>query len=127
MIKVNYDSETGKVVAFNKDTEPYIEITEQERLQPLPDKYSYYCVDNGKFCIKRRTPTEEELAKDTISNRNKEISELKAKLAQTDYQAIKFAEGWITADDYASMKVDRYLWRKRINELEELINGSSEN
>lgn len=126
MIKVNYNPETGKVVAFNKDTEPYIEITEQERLQPLPDKYSYYCVDNGKFCIKRRTPTEEELAKDIISNRNKEISELKAKLAQTDYQAIKFAEGWITADDYAPTKALRNSWRARINELE-VQDGNSEN
>ena len=126
MIKVNYNPETGKVVAFNKDTEPYIEITEQERLQPLPDKYSYYCVDNGKFCIKRRTPTEEELAKDIISNRNKEISELKAKLAQTDYQAIKFAEGWITADDYAPTKALRNSWRVRINELE-VQDGNSKN
>ena len=125
MIKVNYDSK-GKVVAFNKDTEPYIEITEQERLQPLPDKYSYYCVDNGKFCIKRRTPTEEEVAKDIISNRNKEISELKAKLSQTDYQAIKFAEGWITADDYAPTKALRNSWRARINELE-VQDGNSEN
>ncbi len=124
MIKVNYDSK-GKVVAFNKDTEPYIEITEQERLQPLPDKYSYYCVENGKFCIKRRTPTEEELAKDAISNRNKEISELKAKLAQTDYQAIKFAEGWITAEDYAPTKALRNSWRARINELE-VQDGNSE-
>ena len=126
MIKVNYDSKNGKVVAFNKDTEPYIEITEQERLQPLPDKYSYYCVENGKFCIKRRTPTEEELAKDIISNRNKEINELKAKLAQTDYQAIKFAEGWITADDYAPTKALRNSWRARINELE-VQDGNSEN
>lgn len=126
MIKVNYNPETGKVVAFNKDTEPYIEITEQERLQPLPDKYSYYCVDNGKFCIKRRTPTEEELAKDIISNRNKEISELKAKLAQTDYQAIKFAEGWVTAEDYAPTKALRNSWRARINELE-VQDGNSEN
>ena len=126
MIKVNYNPETGKVVAFNKDTEPYIEITEQERLQPLPDKYSYYCVENGKFCIKRRTPTEEEVAKDIISNRNKEISELKAKLAQTDYQAIKFAEGWITADDYAPTKALRNSWRARINELE-VQDGNSEN
>ena len=126
MIKVNYNSKTGRVVAFNKDTEPYIEITEEERKQPLPDKYSYYCVDNGKFCIKRRTPTEEELAKDTISNRNKEISELKAKLAETDYQAIKFAEGWITADDYAPTKALRNSWRTRINELE-VQDGNSKN
>ena len=118
MIKANYDSKTGKVVAFNKDIEPYIEITEQERKQPLPDKYSYYAVESGKFCIKRSTPTEEELAKDIISDRKKEIGELKAKLAATDYQAIKFAEGWITAEDYAPTKALRNSWRDRINELE---------
>lgn len=118
MIKANYDSKTGKVVAFNKDIEPYIEITEQERKQPLPDKYSYYAVEGDKFCIKRRTPTGEELARDIVSDRNKEIGELKAKLAATDYQAIKFAEGWITAEDYAPTKALRNSWRDRINELE---------
>lgn len=63
MIKVNYDS-TGKVIAFGKDTEPYIEITEQQRKQPLPNKYSWYAVENGKFVIKSRTPTVEEKARD---------------------------------------------------------------
>lgn len=63
MIKVNYDS-TGKVIAFGKDTEPYIEITEQQRKQPLPNKYSWYAVENGKFVIKSRNPTAEEKAKD---------------------------------------------------------------
>ena len=52
MIKVNYDPKNGKVVAFNKDTEPYIEITEQQRKQPLPNKYSWYAVEDGKFVIK---------------------------------------------------------------------------
>nr|DAH59654.1 MAG TPA: Carbonic anhydrase [Caudoviricetes sp.] len=31
MIKVNYNQETGKVISFGKDTQPFIEITEQER------------------------------------------------------------------------------------------------
>lgn len=77
MIKVNYNQETGKVISFGKDTKPYIEITEQERKQPLPDKYSYYAVVDGKFTIKRRTPTVEELHKDDIQAINREISELK--------------------------------------------------
>lgn len=64
MIKVNYDSKTGKVIAFNKDIEPYIEITEEARKQPLPNKYSWYAVENNKFVIKSRTPTAEEKAKD---------------------------------------------------------------
>ena len=63
MIKVNYDS-TGKVIAFGKDTEPYIEITEEARKQPLPNKYSWYAVENNKFVIKSRIPTAEEKARD---------------------------------------------------------------
>ena len=60
MIKVNYDPKTGKVIAFGKDIEPYIEITEEARKQPLPNKYSWYAVENNKFVIKSRTPTAEE-------------------------------------------------------------------
>ena len=64
MIKVNYDPKTGKVIAFNKDIEPYIEITEEARKQPLPNKYSWYAVENNQFIIKSRTPTAEEKARD---------------------------------------------------------------
>ena len=71
MIKVNYDSKTGKVIAFNKDTEPYIEITEQQRKQPLPNKYSWYAVEDGKFVIKSRTPTAEEKANDEAEAKRK--------------------------------------------------------
>lgn len=47
-----------------------------------------------------------------------EIAELKAKLAETDYQAIKYAEGLLTAEEYAEMRAQRQAWRDRINELE---------
>ena len=56
-------------------------------------------------------PTESELAQ-------QEIQELKQKLFDTDYQAIKFAEGLITAEEYAQTKAQRQEWRDRINELE---------
>ena len=123
MIKVNYNQETGKVISFGKDTKPFIEITEQERKQPLPDKYSYYAVVDGKFAIKRRTPTIEELHNDDIQAINKEISELKRKLSDTDYKAIKYSEGWLTDEEYAEAKAQREEWRKRINELEASLEG----
>lgn len=123
MIKVNYNQETGKVISFGKDTKPYIEITEQERKQPLPDKYSYYAVVDGKFTIKRRTPTIEELHNDDIQAINKEINELKKKLFDTDYKAIKYSEGWLTDKEYAEVKAQREEWRKRINELEASLEG----
>ena len=123
MIKVNYNQETGKVISFGKDTKPYIEITEQERKQPLPDKYSYYAVIDGKFTIKRRTPTIEELHNDDIQDIHREINELKKRLFDTDYKAIKYSEGWLTDEEYAEVKAQREEWRKRINELEASLEG----
>ena len=48
----------------------------------------------------------------------REVRELKKNLADTDYEAIKFAEGWITAEEYAPIKAQREAWRERIRELE---------
>lgn len=47
-----------------------------------------------------------------------QIAELKQKLADTDYQAIKYAEGWITEEEYAPIKAQRQEWRDAINALE---------
>ena len=123
MIKVNYNQETGKVISFGKDTKPYIEITEQERKQPLPDRYSYYAVVDGKFTIKRRTPTIEEVKADETTEINRQIRELKKKLFDTDYKAIKYSEGWLTDEEYAEVKAQREEWRKRINKLEASLEG----
>lgn len=53
-----------------------------------------------------------------------EIFDLKDKLYLTDYQAIKYAEGCLTDEEYAEMKAQRQAWRERINELEAVIGGS---
>lgn len=53
-----------------------------------------------------------------------EISELKMKLLQTDYQAIKYAEGMFTLSEYAPIREQRQAWRNRINELEGEIGGA---
>ena len=49
------------------------------------------------------------------------ISLLKQKLANTDYQAIKYAEGAMTAAEYAPYKADRAKWRAEINDLEKKL------
>lgn len=54
---------------------------------------------------------------------NREIFELKEELSQTDYKAIKYAEGVLTDEDYQQTGIQRQAWRKRINELERLIAG----
>lgn len=48
----------------------------------------------------------------------REIEELKAELAATDYIAAKIAEGAATHEEYADKIAQRAAWRARINELE---------
>ena len=52
---------------------------------------------------------------------DKKIAILKQKLSSTDYHAIKFAEGQITAEEYEPIKKQRQDWRDEINELEKLF------
>lgn len=47
-----------------------------------------------------------------------EIAGLKQILTSTDYKALKFAEGQISAKDYESTKQQRQSLRDKINELE---------
>ena len=54
---------------------------------------------------------------------NKQITQLKMQLRNTDYQALKFAEGQITAADYEAIKIQRQAWRDEINRLENEIGG----
>jgi FtsZ-binding cell division protein ZapB len=52
------------------------------------------------------------------------ITTLKMKLQQTDYQAIKYAEGLISEEEYAPIKAQRQAWRDEINALQEkMINN----
>lgn len=77
--------------------------------------------DNGVV----RDMTAEELAEHEASIRvpvDEQIAMLKQNLADTDYKAIKYAEGLISEQDYAETKAQRQLWRDEINKLEELEN-----
>lgn len=46
------------------------------------------------------------------------IAALKAELAETDYKALKFIEGWLTEAEYAPIKARRQQLRNQINALE---------
>lgn len=61
--------------------------------------------------IEAPLPTEQEI-------KANHIQELKQKLLNTDYQAIKFAEGLISEEEYITMKAQRQEWRDEINVLE---------
>ena len=43
---------------------------------------------------------------------------MKSLLKATDYQAIKYVEGFISETDYAPIKAQRQAWRDEINALE---------
>ena len=62
--------------------------------------------------------TEEDLLKDQY---RLEITQLKKQLSNTDYKAIKYAEGQISESEYASVRELRQSYRDRINELEALL------
>ena len=55
---------------------------------------------------------------DKIKALNAKIYHLKKKLAETDYQAIKFAEGELTESEFLPIREQRKSWRAQINELE---------
>lgn len=58
---------------------------------------------------------------DKIRELNNKIALLKIKLKNTDYQAIKYAEGEITASEYAETLAQRRQWRVEINAYETML------
>lgn len=114
--------------AFLSDVTDWIEIDEGEG-----DKYhhaqNHYLPagltdENGIFNYKLvdgkpelRTDEEKAPELERIAEA-KEISELKLKLAATDYISAKIAEGAATREEYTEEISERASWRSRINELE---------
>lgn len=69
---------------------------------------------------------DEPIAVNKDESRINEIADLKAQLAESDYKAIKFAEGWLTADEYEPIKAQRQNLRDRINKLESEVGDDEE-
>lgn len=86
----------------------------------------FYVKDNLKISYIETNLTEEEhleLGFNIVEETT--IEELKQMLLNTDYQAIKYAEGELTEEEYAPIKAQRKEWREEINRLEEeLKNGN---
>ena len=83
-----------------------------EDVQVSDINYGYYPKD---LCPMK---TEADLLKDQY---RLEITQLKKALSDTDYKAIKYAEGQISEEDYAGIKAERQACRDRINWLEERL------
>ena len=50
--------------------------------------------------------------------KDEEIARLKEELESTDYEAIKYSEGWFTNEEYAPIKAKREALREQIRALE---------
>ena len=68
-------------------------------------------VVEGKVISVDKAITQEEL-------NNAKILDLKKKLKETDYQAIKHFEGYLSDSEYEPIKMQRQAWRDEINRLE---------
>lgn len=72
-------------------------------------------IHDGNFAICLRYGNDEDVQKKRL------ILKLKNDLRTTDYKAIKYAEGIISEEEYASIKKDRQSIRDKINEIEPTI------
>jgi len=57
--------------------------------------------------------------KKQVDKKKNLIAHLKQELAKTDYQCLKWSEGWLTDEEYAPIKAQRQHLRDQINALEE--------
>lgn len=91
-----YKDENGNYYSYKSKHEELEEITEeewnihQEALQPQENNHE----------------------------NEDEIARLKIELSKTDYQALKYFEGWISEEDYLPIKAQRQELRDKINDLE---------
>lgn len=129
MIKVNYNPDTGRVIGFNLDAKHHITLDVDPR-QPLPDKYSYYAVIDGQFCIRRRSPTQEEDKADKIAQIKAQIAEIESWMREGIDWVVKLICGdikktdaeWIQYIVQRSQKRDELKALK--STLEQLQNGT---
>jgi phage-related minor tail protein len=83
---------------------------------PLTDLTNYIEITEKEF--KNAKPKNEPVIDENKRKIEGQIALLKSQLAKTDYQAIKYAEGWISEEEYAPIKANRQAIRDQINELE---------
>lgn len=91
---------------------------------------TYYLEDldlnKGKLEIRTEVIHHEVATDIRLREIEEELKSFKEMLANTDYKAIKYAEGWYTEEAYLPIKEEREYWRNNIRKLEKeqaLLNG----
>ena len=113
-------NEDGHIEGFTANAERAYKIGLDIENNYIPISDTQQSDINGWTYRKDLCPmkTEEDKLKDQYRI---EITQLKKQLSDTDYKAIKYAEGQISEEDYASVRAERQGYRDRINELEALL------
>ena len=86
----------------------------KEELNPIPEDYVSITEEEFAQFVQSKVSR-------AVDERQKRIAQLKRELAATDYQCLKWSEGWITDEEYAPIKAHRQQLRDQINALEEGI------
>lgn len=127
--KINYQTRSDKPDSFwlnESERDNYFVIHDNSILaQKIRANYPdiEYVLDENENLIDVNIKTADKEKRQKKEEYNKQIVQLKMQLRNTDYQALKFAEGQITAADYEAIKVQRQAWRDEINRLENEIGG----
>ncbi len=85
---------------------------------PLPDGMVASSKEEYERFVAEKKAEEAQRAASPSFVRAARLSELRSLLADSDYKAIKYAEGLITEEEYAPIKAQRQSWRDEINRLE---------
>lgn len=80
----------------------------KEELNPVPEDYEEITAEEFIQFTKSKV----------VDAKQKQIAHLKRELAATDYQCLKWSEGWLTDEEYAPIKAHRQELRDEINALE---------
>ena len=121
-MKIAVRKESNGRIYLDKNLREEINYTEEPynfTLVDIDDEYED--CENIDFNENLQFDVEQYNARKNKEIATKRIAELKANLTATDYKAIKFAEGVISASEYNAVKEQRQEWRDEINELEKEI------
>lgn len=120
IIKICKLDETGRKIEgrliSSKDQIPdgFIVMTDEEE-RKLNNGY-YKDPNTGK--LKEIPPYVLTAAETLLQAQNSAISSLKARLTETDYKCLKFADGALTDSEYAATREERAKLRTAINDIE---------
>lgn len=127
--KINYQTRSDKPDSFwlsESERDNYFVIHDNSVLaQKIRANYPdiEYVLDENGNLVDVNIKTADKEKRQKREEYSKQIAQLKMQLRNTDYQALKFAEGQITAADYEAIKAQRQAWRNEINRLENEIGG----